>query len=321
MRVTSGNLLLLAVLGGLIAVDVSMRPPSLVATVEEVLLPGLLPGRVARVTLEGPGGVGRVELRREGGQWVVGQRFDFPAQAYAVEELLAGLSRLTTGTLAASEAASHERLGVGSDGLSVRLSDADGASLADLVLGAPEADGTSPVVHVRSAAAVAVLRAAELALPPLDPAAWLETRLSDLDPSRVRGVEARWTDADGQPRSLSVARTDGVWSRSDMAGGAPLPSAPIRALLDTAALLHLRDVLGADDSDPVYRLGPDAASLSLAVTDLGGATTLLRLGAPLAPDAVHATTSAFDRPFTVALPADSASLLRDALGAALAAAE
>jgi hypothetical protein len=314
VRITAGNIALFLLFGGLVAVDIAVRPAPLQDLVVRPFLAGVVPADVARITVEDPaqGAAGRTALRRTSAAgdsvtWEVEQRFGFPAESFLIEDLLAGLARLTTADRAATEAASHARLGVGESGLRVRLSDSGGAALADIVLGVPPADPEiAAIVHVRRAGEASVQRAPGLGLPTADPAAWLRTRVLEFDPAEAAALELRWTAETGERRALALALTGGAWRRSDGADDTAVSTAPVHRLLDAAALLHLSDVVGeGDEAQAAAGLAQGSGALHLSVTRADGGVVTLRVGEALDAETVAATCSAWTRPWVSALPEDS----------------
>lgn len=147
----------------------------------------------------------RIERVQRGDEsvWVMRDRGDYPVSASRLAQLTQGLQGLRYTRRMTSDAANHERLGVGDPrqgggGVLVQIEDGRGALLVHLILGV-EPGG----LYVRRPDQDQTF-AAEGELPPLrDAAAWLELQPLPLDPQRLARVEIMPTEG----RAYVLART------------------------------------------------------------------------------------------------------------------
>ena len=287
------NLVLAAVLAGLVALHLALRTPLPEAGAAGPLFPGLMPERVTRVEIQGPGEVERVILDRTGEGWVLTSHFDHPALDHAVRSLLNQLRALRADDLASAEEedADAEAFGLGPSAVAVELTEADGRVVASLDIGAPRAGGGSAgTLHVRpraGAAAAGVFRAP--LLEPVESAAvsWLDTRLLAFDPAQVSGFEFELAGG----RHEAHLGPDGAWE----VDGLRASPAAIEASLTRAGQLYLDEVLGGSDVAAGALAGPlrlrllvhASTSLGLAVGDAPGQTRVpagRTVGAQTTPD-------------------------------------
>ncbi len=151
--------------------------------------------QAARMEISRPGH--QVTLRREGTAWRVAERGGWPARPARLREAFTALTELRLLEPRAAEA----RNGTDDAGTRLRLLDAQGAPLADVILGARR--GASQ--HVRLAGeAGAWLAEGGLTAEP-DPNLWLLRELADIPAPRLRRVEVRRA---GEP--LLVMQRPGV---------------------------------------------------------------------------------------------------------------
>jgi hypothetical protein len=143
---------------------------------------------------------GRLVLERKGDAWVVADRGGYPVRPERVRELLVGLTEIRLLEPRTADPAMHERLGVddpakpGSAGLLLRVQEANGASMAELVVGRRRVrtQGNLPESAYIRRPAEAQSWLAEGRLPvDADPQLWLDRDVVNLPAARVREVAVR----------------------------------------------------------------------------------------------------------------------------------
>lgn len=205
---TRTTLLLLAVLLVLGAVAVFVqgparrdRPPDKAA-----LLPGLQAKEVQIVRLGKDAGA--VVLTRDGARWVVGAE-RFPADAAAVEKLLAGLAEIKGASAVSTNPAKQAGYEVDEEkGLPLRLEAAGGKPVAELIIGKGGPDFTSCYLRRRGEDKV-FLAAMDLRGVVSRPVSgWRDRAIVPFARDEITAVQVRIGGA-----TLALARTakDGTW--------------------------------------------------------------------------------------------------------------
>lgn len=185
-------LLLAVVLGG-IAWKISTDKAPQTEVVRAALYAGLLDklNDVTRVELRS--GKSATTLKREGEQWTVANRDNFPAEPAAVKRLLLGLSDLQIVEAKTSLPDSYSRIGVadpgeGSDSLLVEVYGAADARLAALIVGHARNGGQQSQRYVRRAGEAQSYLVNGKLDGSADPITWLDARIADVDTARVKRV-------------------------------------------------------------------------------------------------------------------------------------
>lgn len=202
------------------------------ATVAGIVL--LAPNTVDRSTVPGSGlafeglagrlqGAARIEivkadgtlaLVRQGEAWVLPDKGGYPVRPEKVRELLVGLTELRLVEPRTGDPAQHGRLGVedpaqpGGTGVLLRVLDAQGAALAELVLGRRRVrtQGNLPEgIYVRRPGETLAWLAEGRLPADADPQLWLDRDVANLPNSRVRAVRVQ---REGEP-PLRLERGDG----------------------------------------------------------------------------------------------------------------
>ena len=306
MRLHRRNIVLLFVLVVVVALNVALERPVRTVGSSGALLTDFAPDRVARIAVEAPDGA-RLEIVRMEDRWTLPGRHGFPALAYAVEELCARLRDLSRADRVSEEADSHERYGVGADGMRLVLEDAHGAVIAKVVQGVTPELGSGS--YVRLAGGDEVFRAARLAPLEVDPRRWLDTRLVRFNPAEVKGVVV--SHEAGRIFHELVRDADGGWRVMSSESGTAAPRTLVERVLQVASSLYFADVLktGVLPED-----GFGNPPETLIEIDAGEGASLW-IGTPTGEGVYPATNPDWPRPWVVALPSESAQVLFAAIEA------
>lgn len=203
------------------------------ATVGGIIL--LAPNTVDRSTVPGSGlafeglagrlqGAARIEivkadgtlaLVRRGEAWVLPDKGGYPVRPEKVRELLVGLTELRLVEPRTGDPAQHARLGVedpaqpGGTGVLLRVLDAQGGALAELVLGRRRVrtQGNLPEgIYVRRPGETLAWLAEGRLPADADPQLWLDRDVANLPNARIRTVRVQ---REGEP-PLRLERGDGA---------------------------------------------------------------------------------------------------------------
>jgi hypothetical protein len=145
----------------------------------------------------------KLVLERKGDTWVAAERGGYPVRPERVRELLVGLTEVRLLEPRTADPAMHERLGVedpskpGSTGLLVRVQEANGTPMAELVVGRRRVrtQGNLPESAYIRRPGEAQSWLAEGRLPvDADPQLWLDRDVVNLPATRVREVAVRRAD-------------------------------------------------------------------------------------------------------------------------------
>lgn len=297
MRIDRKNLWLGAILAVVVGANLLIGGEGRASIVGAPLVAGFDPARAARIWIEEQGVA--LELVRPENGWTVVQRRGFPAHAGAVQDLLQRVRGLSTTDLVANEAASHALYGIDDGAPRLAVFDGQGAALARLQISRPQEGATGSYVVLDGAEAV--YRAPGLPPVTADPVRWLDTRLLDFDPTRVRSLRVARMDQSAELRLVRGA--DGRWRI--LGGTVSLPPAVVDPLLLTAANLYFLDVA---DGVPDEASGLEPPRLMLALELEDGALARLHLGTE-GDGGRYATSPGWKSPWVVLLPESSARRL------------
>lgn len=206
------NLLLLggaaaAAVGGaiLLAPDGANRPEATgPAGAGGLVFPGLAQrlGAAARIEIRKPDAT--LVVARDGERWVLPEKANYPVRPERVRELLVGLTELRLVEARTADAGQLDRLGLddpakpGSTALLVRVLDAAGAPIAELVVGRRRVrtQGNLPEsVYVRRPAETQSWLAEGRLPVDADPQLWLDRDIVNLPAARIWRLDARRTGA------------------------------------------------------------------------------------------------------------------------------
>lgn len=194
------SVILLGVAGGasigaaLLLAPQSSQPPPPGAG---LAFPGLA-GRLAQAAaLEIRRNEGTLLIRRAGDRWVLPDRNEYPIRDSKLRELLTGLTELRLVEARGSDPANLARLGVddpatpGSTATQLRVLDAQGAPLVDVLLGRRRmrTQGNVPeTIYLRRAGDAEAWLGEGRILAEADAASWMDRDVANLPGSRVRRV-------------------------------------------------------------------------------------------------------------------------------------
>jgi hypothetical protein len=210
-------------------------------TVSGPAIPGLA-DRITRaksIVVQSPDATYRIEETDRG--WAMRDRGDYPVTRLRLEQLTKGLVELVHTRRMTSDAALHARLGVddpatGGRGVHVQILDADGAYLANVILGLQP-----QTLYVRAPDDDQVW-AAKGELPPLQqPAAWLDLRPVALDAARIQRVEI----APHEGRAYVLAREEAGFAIVAPGRLAPRSQAILLTAAEKMTRLNASDVQAA----------------------------------------------------------------------------
>jgi hypothetical protein len=255
------------------AVAVAQRPgPSAVAGIDRSAFPDLRqrPQDVARITVDQAGGT-ITFARTPAGPWRITERADYPADDARIRELVVGLAEMRLVEAKTARPERFQRLevedvgGEGAKSRRVTVSAADGAVLADVVVGKrlhAATGGRDNGTYVRRAGDDrAWLASGGVTIGPraVD---WMARDLIDLSSDRVKRLEI--VPAGSEPYVLArTAATDQLALESAPAG-AELRADEARRLASAFVGVELQDVLPAD------RLGTADARSAVRVATFDG---------------------------------------------------
>jgi hypothetical protein len=164
----------------------------------ELAYPGLAERLGAAARIEVIRHARRVTLLREGELWRIEELEGYPARPSRVRETLTGLTELRLVEERSGDPAAQARLGVddpespGSTAARLRVLDAGGAALVDVLLGRRRVrtQGNAPeTVYLRRAGEARAWLAEGRLVPDADPQLWVEREISNLPAERLRRAE------------------------------------------------------------------------------------------------------------------------------------
>ena len=215
------------------------------------LFPKLLT-RINDVTeVKGTSAQGSYTLLLHDGRWVVKEREAYPADTSKVRQLLFGLAQLQRVEPKTSNPELYDKIGVqdvsakGADSLQIKLSDAKGETLAELIVGKDQlskADLSKREYFVRLPGDPQSWLVEGKFPQDKPPSNWLQKNILRVDARRLR--EVRVTHADGQ--RVTVRRKDPSAEDYELVGlpkGAEIESQyAVNSIADTLTNLSLDDV-------------------------------------------------------------------------------
>lgn len=198
------------------------------------LFPAYHSDLAARVELEGPDGA--TALERVEGEWTCADRYGYPASEGHCARLLNALASLTTFDLMTEDPARHDEYGLDEGTTRVRVLDAEGRVLADLLQG-DDVSGQR-ASYVRRFGGDPVYRAAALTRIPAEPTFWLEPRWMPFEPAIVTTVRLGGPEV-GEPRRLDREGKTHRWTIE----GEQVAPRRVKGLLEALSTLFLEDVV------------------------------------------------------------------------------
>jgi hypothetical protein len=255
------------------------------ATTEEGqnLFPDFEVNRVVRVTITGADG-SRIEMAKDGADWVLPEAGDYPVQGDTVASMLAKVAGLQTGQAVTETSGSHERLGVGDDGFErqVEIELDDGTRYTLYV-------GTSPTfgaTHVRAAEQDEVyltsdLTASDVGVLPTD---WTDRTYLSVPQDEVMRLSLENPNGEFTFVRLvsggELGPAQELWSMADLASDETLNDSAVQTLLSRASSVNLLRPLGTEEKAE-YGMGNPTAVVTLRTQseDEETRTYTLRVGA------------------------------------------
>ena len=241
-------------------------------TAKSVLLPELASFEPSAIEIEGEQST--LRLDREGQTWRIEAAGGYPADAAKVDKLLADLKQVEVRRPVVSGARYHAALHVTAEEheRKLRLSGASGEPSVELFV------GTSPnygINHVRRSDRDEVYEVKGLS--PWDmrpePSSWIETRLVDVEPDRVRAI----TVSNGHGAFELRRGDDGAFTlASGGSPGAALDHAAVDGFVGSLTGLRMSEPAGRAEGGADYGLASPAGRVSL-VYDADGAPKTFEL--------------------------------------------
>ena len=254
-------------------------------TIEDAqsLFPDLEANRVARVTITGADG-DRIELAKDGADWVLPEADDYPVQSGEVSALLVKIAGLQTGQPVTETSGSHERLGVAEDAYErlVELESDDGTGYRLYV-------GTSPsygATHVRAGGQDKVYLTSDL-LPSdvgLLPTDWADRNYFSVPQDQVMRLSLENQNGEFTFIRLvtggELAPEQELWSMADLTQDETLNTTAVETLLSRAASVLMQQPLGTEEK-PEYGMDNPTAVVALRTQneEEGAKNYTLRVGA------------------------------------------
>jgi hypothetical protein len=199
---------------------------------------------VTAVRIYGAGNARKVELTRDGNEWRVTERFNYPVAMDKLRQLLIGLSDARIVEEKTSNAANYALLGVedvsAADATAVRVQLAGTAKPTDLLIG-KAGSGTSSRYVRRANEKTSWLIDHDLNAP-TQPQHWLRPELIDLSADRIQAAHIEIAGKQAYT-AAKQSRADANFAVSDLKRGQALDTEAAPNSVATAlANLHLDDV-------------------------------------------------------------------------------
>ena len=254
------------------------------ATTEEgqSLFPDLEANRVVRVTISGADG-SRIELAKDGGDWVLPEADGYPVQSSEVLAMLAKIAGLRTGQPVTETSGSHERLGVADEAFERRVEiTLDDGTRHTLYVGTSPTFGAA---HVRAAGQDEVYLASNLSASDVGV---LATDWSDRVYLSIPQDQVRRLNLQNQNGEFTFVRLDGggeltpaqeTWSMADLAEDETLNTSAVQTLLSRASSVNLLHPLGTEEKAAYGMDNPTAVVTLRAQSEEGTKNYTLRVGA------------------------------------------
>ena len=271
------------ILGMLLILQVGLAAivfwPHTQANAEAVaLFPDLETANIVKITLEDNQNQ-QAELTRQGNDWVLADRGDFPADGSKIEPVLSKIAALQTGRLVTQSAASHKRLQVAEDDYNRRLTlETKDGSVHILYVGSSPNPNTT---HVRRDGQDETYLANDLTSWELGTTAqtWIDPTYVNLNREEITRIVLENANGsfqfDKQP--------DDTWTMVGLADGEVLNMTNFNPILNQAVNMRMVAPLGLEEKAE-YGLATPQAKLSITTIsseDSSSETTVLRIGTQL----------------------------------------
>jgi hypothetical protein len=268
-------------LGAAIWINTANAPASEESAKDKPLLPGLRDelNKVDGFALSGAGGKPLLTLKRNGDDWRVAERADYPADMNKLREYLYKLADAKVLDTKTSNPKRYAELGVedpidpNAKSMQVAL---DGLKeIPKLIVGLYNGQGGGGTFVRREGEAQSLLVSGNL-LAEKDPAAWIRHDLLDVDAAKIK--EIRLTGLDGKTlRVYKDQASDGNFKIADLPKGRePASDFVANGLGSALSSLRADDVAAAKDApapDKVYKahyLGFDGIVVDVTAWEAGG---------------------------------------------------
>jgi hypothetical protein len=292
------HLTLVIVLVALLAVDLMTLPSATTRATGGPLFSEFEPERANRIKVGAPGASPLVVQRGDDG-WLLPDRFLFPADDWLMDELLAALTRVSRADLVAENPTDPGDFGLAEgQGVEVEITDDAGLVVAAYRQGEQLARaGGIDGVYLSPAGSNAVYRAPLVPRLTGDERSWLETRVAEFDPGRVRALAL---EVAGERSETFERGANGSWTR--VAGEAP--EVPLDRLVNAVGGLFHSGVAALKASDEHGLSAPRlCVELVLAPNledDVDSAPTTVRLEIGSSVDGnTYVTWTGWSRPWVV----------------------
>lgn len=221
----------------------------------DVLGAPLVPGlgaelaTVTEVTVIKGGTAPVVTLHKQGAQWSVAERGDYPADVAKLHRLLLSLGDAKIVEEKTSDPANYPIIGVedptkaGASGTEITVSAADGKHA--LIVGKPIGSGT----FVRRASEPKSYSVQPAIFVEADPKAWIDTRLIDIPSASIASVEFKPASGPGYTLRRIKPKEDGFALEHVPAGRKALDANALAPSATTLSGLTVEDVAAAKDID------------------------------------------------------------------------
>jgi hypothetical protein len=264
-------------------------PRSAVTGASEPLFPDLEAGDIIALAMADADD-NSIQLKKVGGDWVLPEADDYPAQADKITPLLDKILGLTTGRLVTRTDASHKRLQVSPDDFLRRIDfETAGGTKRTLYLGSSPQYGAT---HFRVEGQSETYLTSELSVweAEAEAASWVDTAYLSVPEDDI--IKMTLENANG---TFIFTKDDvGTWTMSGLAADETLDEAKVTSLIQRAATVNMIQPLGKEEQAAYGMDGPNA----VVTLETGDKTSTLRVGAK-EPDANRYTVISSESPYYV----------------------
>ena len=264
-------------------------PRSAATGTSEPLFPDLETGDIVALTLTDADD-NSIQVKKVGGDWVLPDADDYPAQVDKITPLLDKIVGLTTSRLVTRTDASHKRLQVSPDDFMRRIDfeTADGTKRT-LYLGSSPQYGAT---HFRVEGQSETYLTSELSVweAKADAASWVDTTYLSVPQDDV----TKMTLENANGTFTFMKDDEGTWTMGGLAADETLDEAKATSLIGQAATVNMIQPLGKEEQ-AAYGMDEPNAMVTLETSDK---TITLRVGAK-EPDANRYTVISSESPYYV----------------------
>jgi hypothetical protein len=282
------------ILAGILVIQIILGivvfwPKSATTGASEPLFSDLGAGDIVALSIADADG-NSIQLKKVGGDWVLPEADDYPAQADKITSLLDKILGLTTGRLVTRTDASHKRLQVSPDDFMLRIDfeTADGTKRT-LYLGSSPQYGAT---HFRVEGQSETYLTSELSIweAKAEADSWVDTAYLSVPEDDITKLTLE--NANG---TFTFTKDDeGTWTMGGLAADETLDEAKVTSLIQRAATVNMIQPLGKEEQ-AAYGMDEPNAVVTL---ETGDKTITLRVGAK-EPDANRYTVISSESPYYV----------------------